>query len=204
MRRTVNRGHQKKQYEFMEDSTDEILKLVSKGNSSESDFVSTEVNQSTSPRYINSITSRKRKGNPSHDLNAERNASGISAIDKLSQVLGQTNVQGQAWKNIEDKIHHKKRKETIDLSNEPDSADGTSKFTEESSPKKTVTKTFLGFKGETVYFVRKKGDTTEAPCLLCGKKTCLRVGQFTYVCSNCSESKRPKTWRRYTLKSNHP
>ena len=151
------------QYEFMEDSTDEILKLVSKGNSSESDFVSTEVNQSTSPRYINSITSRKRKGNPSHDLNAERNASGISAIDKLSQVLGQTNVQGQAWKNIEDKIHHKKRKETIDLSNEPDSADGTSKFTEESSPKKTVTKTSnKGLAQETRSLATEK-VTNESP-----------------------------------------
>ena len=54
-----------------------------------------------------------------------------------------------------------------------------------------------------MYFVRKKDDMTEEPCLLCGKKTCLRVGQFTYVCSNCGESKRPKTWKRYTLKSKY-
>ena len=40
---------------------------------------------------------------------------------------------------------------------------------------------------------------TEEPCLLCGNKTCLRVGQS----SNCSESKRPKTWKRYTLKSKY-
>ena len=106
---------------------------MSKGISSEDDFVSPEMNPSTSPRSINYITSRKRKGNQSHDLNVKRNASGTSAINQLSNVLGLTNVQGQGWKNIEDKSHHKKRKETIDLSNEPDNADDTSEFTEESS-----------------------------------------------------------------------
>lgn len=100
-------------------------------------------------------------------------------------------------------ISHKKRKdthETIDLSfDDSEHADDISEFIEEASSTKTVTKTFLGYKGETMYYVRKKGDMTEEPCLLCGNKTCLRVGQS----SNCSESKRPKTWKRYTLKSKY-
>ena len=83
------------QYEFMENATDEILKLVSEGNPPGDDLVPSELNLSGNPRDINSITSRKRKENPSLVMNLKRNVSGRSAIIKLSQLLGQTNVVGQ-------------------------------------------------------------------------------------------------------------